>query len=136
MMVDPIDSDADLRERLVYFVKQQGMAVGPETPEFERLMEAARAVYREYYPLPSPPPDMAVPAPVAQPRLFKPLTMDQLIRGWAKDTAPEEKTIYAWPKIMAKLTAHVGHDDITRITDTDVVSWKETLLASGLSRPR
>jgi hypothetical protein len=63
-----------------------------------------------------------------------PITMMNIIDGWARDNEPTEKTVYSWKRIMAKLTAHVGHDDVTQIGDTDIVSWKEALLASSLSR--
>lgn len=40
----------------------------------------------------------------------------------------------SWKRTMAKLITKVGYDEVTRIADTDIVQWKETLLASGLSR--
>jgi len=43
------------------------------------------------------------------------------------------KTRYSWPRTLKKLTDHIGHDDATRITDTDIIGWKDALVASGLS---
>ncbi len=87
---------------------------------------------------PDPPPSTVVPEkPVVALKTnggLLPITMMNIIDGWARDNEPTEKTVYSWRRIMAKLTAHVGHDDVTQIGDTDIVSWKEALLASSLSR--
>jgi hypothetical protein len=44
----------------------------------------------------------------------------------------EDSAAGARPEILKKLTDHVGHEDATRITDTDLIGWKDALIASGL----
>src|SRR5262249_8015201 len=34
---------------------------------------------------------------------------------------------------IGKLTAHVGHEDAARMTDTDIIAWKDALVAGGLA---
>jgi integrase len=133
LMIDPLVDEADLEERVAGFVKQRGLPFDRGTKEFDRLIEAAQQHYAEYYAMPSPP-QRPAPTPALHVTMnVQPLTMGALVDGWAREAQPTEKTVYSWKRIMAKLTRHLGHDDVTQIIDADIVSWKEALLAGGLS---
>ena len=129
LMIEPIVNDDDLKDRVGEFVKRQGLALERGTPEFDRLVDAARQFYGEHYPAPS-----TTPAPAPAGQLGRPsMTMSALIDGWAREREPTEKTNYSWRQIMEKLTRHVGYDDVTRLTGVELVSWKDDLLLGGLS---
>lgn len=38
-----------------------------------------------------------------------------------------------WEKIIGRLAAHVGHEDASRVTDTDIIAWKDAMVAAGLA---
>lgn len=55
-----------------------------------------------------------------------------LFERYANERRLADKTRYSWPRILKKLTDHVGHEDIGRMTDTDMIRWKDSLVAAGL----
>jgi integrase len=57
----------------------------------------------------------------------------ELFDAWAAEKRFAEKTRYSWDRIIRKITAHLGHEDAAKITDTDIISWKDALVASDLS---
>jgi hypothetical protein len=61
------------------------------------------------------------------------VTIAAVFNAWAAERQFAPKTKYSWEKIIGKLTKHLGHDDIMRIADTDIIGWKDALVASGLS---
>jgi integrase len=126
----------DLRNSLTEFLKEHPNGTSPGTIEFDRLLETVRGIYDYEYGLRQDEPIAPVvgPTPQPQPARIKSLTMNDLIQAWARETAPVERTTYTWKRIAAKLTRHVGMDDVTRISRGHILSWKEALLQSGLSR--
>lgn len=56
-----------------------------------------------------------------------------LFEAWAAEKEFALKTRYSWERIIAKLTTHLGHDDAARITDLDMIGWKDALVVSGLA---
>ncbi|WP_238296961.1 site-specific integrase [Methylobacterium soli] len=62
-----------------------------------------------------------------------PLTFTSLITGWAAETDPRERTKYEWTNVLRKLGAFIGHDDARRLTEHDLIAWKASLVAAGLS---
>lgn len=64
----------------------------------------------------------------------KAVTIDTLLDQWQAETKPAAKTRYGWGKILGKLTAHLGHHDVTRITQDDIIGWKSALVTSGLAQ--
>lgn len=67
------------------------------------------------------------PAPTAK------VLFDDLVKGWAAERKPVEKTVYDWTRVMQQLAAFLGDDDATRVTADKLVAWKDSLVASGLS---
>jgi integrase len=59
--------------------------------------------------------------------------ISDLFAAWAAERRFAEKTRYSWERIIKKLFAHVGHDDAAKIADTDIIRWKDALVATGLS---
>lgn len=60
------------------------------------------------------------------------LTMPALFDAWAAERKPTQKTVDSFRSCVLKFCAFIGHSDATRITDTDVVNWKDALVQSGL----
>jgi integrase len=54
-----------------------------------------------------------------------------LLKGYARERTPTEDTRERWERALNSLAAHVGHNDASRITPKDVVSWKEALMDTG-----
>ncbi|MGU3666164.1 DUF6538 domain-containing protein [Methylobacterium sp. A49B] len=63
----------------------------------------------------------------------KPVSFDELLKGWTAEKQPRAKTIYEWSREVGKFAAFLGHDDAARVTPEDVVRWKEALIAEGRS---
>jgi len=56
-----------------------------------------------------------------------------IFEAWAAERRFASKTAYSWRRIIGKLSIHLGHEDAARITDHDIIGWKDALVASGLS---
>ncbi|WP_164778033.1 tyrosine-type recombinase/integrase [Mesorhizobium sp. M7A.F.Ca.US.006.01.1.1] len=56
-----------------------------------------------------------------------------LFDKWASERSPAASTQTTWRTAIKSLQNHVGHEDARRISETDVVSWKDGLVATGLS---
>ncbi|UYW33524.1 DUF6538 domain-containing protein [Methylorubrum extorquens] len=60
------------------------------------------------------------------------VTFEALIAGWLRERQPAAKTAYVFPRVVRDFAAFVGHGDAARITEDDVVRWKDALLEQGL----
>lgn len=60
-------------------------------------------------------------------------TFPLLIAAWAKEQEPPAKTVANWTAKVKRLTDHLAHDDVTKITKQDVVAWKDGLVTAGSS---
>jgi hypothetical protein len=74
-------------------------------------------------------------APVSAPASQKPVPFESLIKGWASERRPVEKTVYEWTRVMRQLEKFLGHDDARRVTGENFVGWKGAMVDDGL-RPR
>ncbi len=59
--------------------------------------------------------------------------VSDLFETWAKERRFPAKTKDLWEGILGKLTAHVGHEDASRVTDVDIIAWKDGLVSSSLA---
>ena len=57
----------------------------------------------------------------------------ELIDEWALERDPTKKIRDKFERKITKLIAHLGHDDDSQVKDTDLIEWKQRLLASGSS---
>lgn len=62
-----------------------------------------------------------------------PVPVFDLFEAWAKERRFAKKTEYSWRKVLGKLTAHLGHEDASNMSDLDIIAWKDALVASKLS---
>jgi hypothetical protein len=62
-----------------------------------------------------------------------PYRFRELIDEWALERDPTKKTRDEFESKITKLIAHLGHDDAAQAKDTDLIEWKQRLLASGSS---
>ncbi|QDM14794.1 site-specific integrase [Tardiphaga sp. vice352] len=74
-------------------------------------------------------------APASAPVSEKPVPFQILIKGWAAERRPVEKTVYEWTRVMHQLEKFLGHDDARRVTGTNFVAWKAAMVEEGL-RPK
>ncbi|MGH8614215.1 MAG: DUF6538 domain-containing protein [Gammaproteobacteria bacterium] len=83
-------------------------------------------------------PPSAQPAmPVAQQRpntvgVIGPVTFESLIVGWAAERRPMQKTIYEYKRALGNLAVFLGHDDATRLSSQNLVTWKGKMVEAGL----
>lgn len=66
-----------------------------------------------------------------------PVSIMTVYQGYEAEQEPTPATIKAWKSALNSLISHLGHDDATRITTDDLISWKDALLApqaSGVKR--
>jgi hypothetical protein len=73
--------------------------------------------------------------PVSAPSSQKPVRFESLIKGWAAERRPVEKTVYEWTRVMRQLEKFLGHDDARRVTGENFVAWKGAMVEEGL-RPK
>jgi integrase len=66
-------------------------------------------------------------------KLIEGVPVSDIFEAWAAERRFASKTEYSWKRIIGKLTTHLGHEDAARITDRDLIGWKEALVISGLS---
>lgn len=62
----------------------------------------------------------------------KPVPFESLIKGWASERRPVEKTVYEWTRVMRQLEKFLGHDDARRVTGDNFVAWKGAMVQEGL----
>ncbi len=67
------------------------------------------------------------------PQAGNPISIWTIYDDWAAESRAAAKTVYSWKRIITKLTNHVGHEDAARITDIDIIDWKDALVSSELS---
>jgi hypothetical protein len=58
---------------------------------------------------------------------------EDLIDKWAKERRAKAKSKDEFSSKMAKFIKFLGHDDITRLTDRNIIDWKDHLLDNGRS---
>jgi integrase len=64
-----------------------------------------------------------------------PLSLIELVKGWAAERRPAAKTLYEWSRVVRQLKEYLGHDDARRLTGEDLVGWKQSMVETGL-RPK
>ncbi|KQP41633.1 hypothetical protein ASF34_07645 [Methylobacterium sp. Leaf106] len=61
------------------------------------------------------------------------ITLSNLFERWERETKPSGSTVTTWRGIISSLKGSVGHEYAARITDHDVVKWKDSRVAAGRS---
>lgn len=59
------------------------------------------------------------------------VSFDELVKGWAAEKRPAEKTLYEWKRVVRQFTTFLGHDDVARLTPDDLIAWKGALVEGG-----
>ncbi len=59
--------------------------------------------------------------------------MMALFDGYCLERQPSASTRKRWRPVMVDLVRHIGHEDASRYTADDIVSWKEALAERGVS---
>jgi integrase len=54
-----------------------------------------------------------------------------VLDAWAAEPGRRERTIYEWRRVIGRLVEHLGHDDAERVSKSDLIGWRDVLLASG-----
>jgi hypothetical protein len=67
--------------------------------------------------------------------LRKPVSLGELVKGWAAERRPAAKTLYEWSRVVRQLEAHLGHSDAQRLTGENLIEWKRSMVEEGL-RPK
>ena len=62
-------------------------------------------------------------------RRSKPVSIMSLFDAYAAEAKPAPATIKAWRGCLQSLIDHLGHDDASKVVKSDVVGWKDALLA-------
>lgn len=77
--------------------------------------------------------DPALPTRTWSNHIAEPLPFEKVIQGWATERRPAEKTRYEWARVIRQLATFIGHDNVKRLTADDVIAWKQSMVAAGLS---
>ncbi|MCJ2040416.1 site-specific integrase [Methylobacterium sp. J-059] len=59
------------------------------------------------------------------------ITLSELFDRWKAETKPAGSTETTWRGIVTAFAKHLGHDDAARVTDRDVVAFKDARVAAG-----
>lgn len=62
-------------------------------------------------------------------------TIKEIFDAYARERRPREATVRQWSRNLDALVAFLGHEDASRVTQDDIVRWKDHLLASPSGRP-
>lgn len=117
-------TDASGKEKIREAV-EQAMRQGHET-----LLRHAEGDWRPDPDADRFPPVAAIePTPVRAPVL----TSKDLFDAYQSEAKTAPSTEKKWRGIFAALVRFVGHDDMRRVTEDDVLRWKNVLLAGGAS---
>jgi hypothetical protein len=65
----------------------------------------------------------------------KPVSLGELVKGWAAERRPVAKTQYEWSRVVRQLEAFLGHSDAQRLTGENLIDWKRSMVEAGL-RPK
>jgi integrase len=68
--------------------------------------------------------------------LFRPIgncSLSAIFDRWMDETHPSASTISSWRTVITSLRAHLGHEDMARLTTDNVVAWKTALQTKGLT---
>jgi integrase len=63
----------------------------------------------------------------------QPCRFRTLLDAWERERQVGEKTRYSWERIAQTLVRQLGHDDAARVTEDDVIEWKNGMVQSGLA---
>jgi integrase len=61
------------------------------------------------------------------------LSLGAIFKAYAEEAQLAPSTVKRWSPVIDRLVAHLGHDDPRRITRTNIVDWKTSLLKAGTS---
>ncbi|MCJ2068779.1 site-specific integrase [Methylobacterium sp. J-030] len=59
------------------------------------------------------------------------VTVTELFERWRKENKPAASTLSTWRGIVADFENHIKHADAARVTEHDVVGWKDARVAAG-----
>ena len=65
----------------------------------------------------------------------KGVTLTSLFDAWRNETKPSPNTVMTWGGCFRQLREFLGHDDASRLTESNVIFWKDSLLA-GDRKPK
>ena len=94
--------------------------------EIEELKRAVAIMEAGNAALGIPPTGSRRPAPL--------LSITELFERYAKSGAANPKTVSKWRRAVARLVAHLGHDDAVAVTRGDMNGWTAALVTHGLAK--
>lgn len=59
------------------------------------------------------------------------VSINEVFDRWKKERKPSASTISTWRGCVDGFVAHLGHNDMARVTRADVVAWKDALMERG-----
>ncbi len=124
------------RDEYEQFVQQQGelesmrdmhaeqeLETDPVKARIAEAVEASRARIREEQQLGR--------QMLAEERSAGGVPIMDLFEAYVRERQPAPSTVHGWRSIMLNLIAHLGHDDVRRLTPLDIIGWKDSLLLVG-----
>jgi len=128
-------SEFEFTASLTPYLSEHWPSIKPGTKSFETVKGFARGECTIKKPNRLSPPILGSNpiGPEASARSPSPYRFSKLIDEWVLERDPTKKTRDEFESKITKLIAHLGHDDAAQVTDTDLIAWKEELLASGAS---
>lgn len=75
-------------------------------------------------------PDMIAPQ---APATLEPVSLIGLFESYAEEAQLSPATVKRWAPLIARFTAHLGHDNARAVRRDDVIAWKDSLLKEDLA---
>ena len=91
-----------------------------------RLKRAARGDY-------TPDPKENRFPPVEARSILNSLSIKELFERWRSETKPEGSTLTTWRSAINDLCSHLNHENVAQLTKSEIISWKDKLVARELS---
>jgi integrase len=63
----------------------------------------------------------------------EPVSLRIVFESYAAEAELAASTVKRWKGVIHRFADHLGHDDVRRIARSDVLAWKDALLAGGMS---
>ena len=60
-------------------------------------------------------------------------TMTQAFEDWKREAQPAPSTVSTWQGHLNSLRSFVAHEEVERLTQQDIVSWKDHLVQKGMA---
>ncbi|WKW50618.1 DUF6538 domain-containing protein [Rhodomicrobium lacus] len=59
------------------------------------------------------------------------VSFDDVFERWKRERSPAAVTVTTWKGYVKSFVSYLGHDDMLRVTEDDMIAWKDALVEQG-----